>query len=380
MLAPMVLLFILPFPGTVALRLMCLFIAFLTAVYCWRRLHVPPIPCKAAIALWAAVAATSLLYAVDRPYTLGEIKNEVGYTMLAFFALFALTVDEDRLRLVWVALSAAFVVIGANALATYFSSGEWPPQAWFGGSPGTTHHFVTAGPVVALGVWLWLPRHFPWVLAAIGLLVGTLGVLSEQRAIWPALGVQALLAGWWMWRSGNIPRRGWRLLVTTVLLTAVPAGGLLATEYLRTGGDADSPASMQHDQRLEVWRAVVQRVAETPLTGAGLGRRALWKAHPDLIPPENPLFWHSHNMVLNWGLSAGVPGMLAILLLFAAIGWQFWRLATASDARLHAIGLAGSLMVVGLFTRNMFNDFFVRDGALLFWALTGALLGYARRV
>jgi hypothetical protein len=35
--------------------------------------------------------------------------------------------------------------------------------------------------------------------------------------------------------------------------------------------------------------------------------------------------------------------------------------------------------VVGVLTRHMANDFFVRDGALLFWALAGVLFGYALR-
>jgi hypothetical protein len=36
-------------------------------------------------------------------------------------------------------------------------------------------------------------------------------------------------------------------------------------------------------------------------------------------------------------------------------------------------------MVAGVLARNMTNDFFVREGALLFWALAGMLFGYALR-
>ena len=74
----MVLLFILPFPGTVALRLTCLAAAFLIAIASWRRLAPPALPCKWAIALWAGVVIASLVYAVDPSYSLGEIKNEIG--------------------------------------------------------------------------------------------------------------------------------------------------------------------------------------------------------------------------------------------------------------------------------------------------------------
>lgn len=52
---PLLLLFILPFPGTVALRLPCLAAGFLIAAYFWRRPKTLRIPCKAAFDIWAAI-------------------------------------------------------------------------------------------------------------------------------------------------------------------------------------------------------------------------------------------------------------------------------------------------------------------------------------
>src|SRR6266853_4552501 len=68
----MLLLFVLPFPGTVALRLVCLAVAFLVAIALWRRLVPPAIPCKPALLAWMAVAFLSLAWAVDPAYSLGE--------------------------------------------------------------------------------------------------------------------------------------------------------------------------------------------------------------------------------------------------------------------------------------------------------------------
>jgi len=189
--------------------------------------------------------------------------------------------------------------------------------------------------------------------------------------------VQAVIACAWLWRTGLLPDNRLRLGAAALLVVLVPLGGLYATERLRT---AVQPwAAMERDLRPHVWKGVLSRIAETPFTGAGLGRQVLLKAHPDLIPPTNDLFWHAHNTVLNYGLSAGVPGMVAIVVLFAAFAWRFWRLAGAADPVPRAIGLAGALMIAGMFTRNMFNDFFVRDGAMLFWTLSGTMLGYALR-
>lgn len=49
-LPPAALLFILPFPGTVALRLLLLSITFVTAILTWKRSAPPALPCKLVLA------------------------------------------------------------------------------------------------------------------------------------------------------------------------------------------------------------------------------------------------------------------------------------------------------------------------------------------
>ena len=121
----MVLLFILPFPGTVALRLLCLAGAFVVAIALWRRLAPPRIPCKPALVFLALVALFSLAGAVDRYYSLGEIKNEILYTMMALIAFFAATREEKDLRRLSISLFAGAVVMCAWALEARFRLGFW---------------------------------------------------------------------------------------------------------------------------------------------------------------------------------------------------------------------------------------------------------------
>lgn len=101
------------------------------------------------------------------------------------------------------------------------------------------------------------------------------------------------------------------------------------------------------------------------------------KGYPELFSQEDVLFWHAHNMFLNAAISMGIPGALALLVLFAWFGYLYLRLLGTNEALLQRIGVAGLLLLVGVVGRNLTNDFFVRDGALLFWALNGALLGVA---
>lgn len=373
-----VFLFILPFPGTVALRLMCLVAMVLIAAFSWRSLAPPPVPCRWAIALWAGVVLASLGYAVDPAYSLREIKNEVGYSLMAGIAFFAWTRDEDSLRLAGLALLAGFAVISVSVVAGYAWTGAWRPDVFYGGAGAISTYLVTAGPVLVLAIVLWRPRHAGRWLVLPGLFFLAVALFSEQRILWPTIALQAVLFAVWLWRTADSPLKSSRIAWTSLLLLVLLVGGLYASERIRTNGDPDSPAAMQNDLRPRFWKEVALRIAEHPLTGAGFGRRAMAKAYPELIPAESEL-WHAHNLVLNYGISAGVPGMFAVLVLFAALGSRFWRLALAGRRLENRVGLAGAVMVLGVFARNMANDFFVRDGALLFWAITGMLLGYALR-
>jgi uncharacterized membrane protein YjjP (DUF1212 family) len=50
----------------------------------------------------------------------------------------------------------------------------------------------------------------------------------------------------------------------------------------------------------------------------------------------------------------------------------------AEDRIIAMAGICGVMLVVGVVARNLTNDFFQRDLALLFWSIAGMLLGYAQ--
>jgi O-antigen ligase len=372
---------ILPFRGTVTVRLACLAAASLIVAMAWRRLTPPAVPCRWTIALWASVAFGSLLVAVDPVYSAREIGNEVGLGLIAFVAFLAWTRSERRLRLACLAVLVGFAAIAGSALlGAYVRNGVWPAEAYYGDVGQVSSYLVTVGPVLGLAVALFGRRHPARWLVGLSVPFLAVALLCAERALWPALGVQAAVVCVWAWRVHGVAVRPRRLALAVLLVLGLVGGGVYASEQYRTGGDPQSPMALENDARPRVWKKVGEEILEHPWTGAGFGRAVMGKAYPDLLPAdESEAFWHPHNLVLTYGISAGVPGMVAVLALFGSLAWRFWRLARRGEPLARLAGLAGTGMVAGVLARNMSNDFFVRDGALLFWALAGMLFGYALR-
>src|SRR6185295_1857715 len=175
----------------------------------------------------------------------------------------------------------------------------------------------------------------------------------------------------WAWRVGAVAVGPARLALTGVVLVALVAGGVYVSDRYRTGGNPDSPVAIGNDLRPLVWMKVGEEILAHPLTGAGFGRGVMSRAYPDLLAADDAasrdphqasrlaksqVFWHPHNLVLNYGISAGVPGMVAVLALFAALAWRFWQVARRGPGLTRLAGLAGAAMVAGVLTRNMAND------------------------
>jgi putative inorganic carbon (hco3(-)) transporter len=375
----MLLLFVLPFPGTVALRLASLAVSFLVAIALWRRLAPPAIPCKPALLAWMAVALLSLVWAVDPAYSLGEIKNEILYTMMAFVAFFAVTRDEADLRRLLLALAAGALLLCSLALESRMRLGLWNSEGIHGGVSAFAGYAIAVAPMLLL---LGSRLAAAWRRAAVFalfLLVAATAFFTLQRIVWWALALQAMIALILLWRRDILKLRAGTLLACVTGVVLLAAGAFLAAQQAKFGTSIGVAAE---DIPLGRFRLgpVLHRIAESPIAGAGFGRGILSKAHRDLIPKDNMLLWHAHNVFLNYGLEMGVPGMLVLAWLFVSLLREYWRLYAGQDRVASLLGVAGLTLVAGMLLRNQVNDMFVRDEAILFWALNGMLLGLGRRL
>jgi len=365
---------ILPFPGTVAARLLLLLVAFLVSIWLYRTHHndIPAIPGKTAIALWAAACLASILYAIDPAYSLGEVKNEVGYTMMAFFAFFVIANNHVHAKHILLSLLLGLLIIGGWGLIEWLHGGfRWNEAGGHGGSGVFATYLITVAPVVAYLAAVEQSQRKRLPMYGALLMLFTLAFATGQRAVWPALAAQSLVFWWVLSRRSNSGQLNplVSLKSATIVLTivATTSAGLMIGHAHRFGSEGEA---LSEDIRFRFWPTVIATIEENPMSGAGMGRRAFAKAYPERIPEENTLLWHAHNVLLNYGLSMGIPGVLVLAFLFGWWMYYFGRCIGGDGARALA-GAAGLSIVLGVLVRNQFNDFFARDMSLLFWALVG---------
>jgi len=310
---------------------------------------------------------------------------------------------------------AGWLLVGAAGLAAAGALGaEWPdklpvvgdvaarlprllpaiPHAVFGRTAGTAssavHPNQLAGLLVpfvplAAACWLWprassddrrrMPQRVR-VLAALSLaaMLPVL-VLAQSRGAWAALG--AGLA-WLAWQRYGVDRpatggRGAR--ARWIAGSAVAVVVVAATLALWR---SDAPGSLDASARLALWRGSVQLAIEHPLRGIGLHQFALrYGQDPGWDGYVYQGYAHAHNQLLQAALDYGLPGLVAVAGLYAALAVAYRR------ARRHTRGTPVDALVVGAAAGLVAHALHglvdaVAIGAkpgFVVWALVGLLAG-----
>jgi len=381
---------VLPLSGTVALRslaFVALFLLTLTATL--RRQIAPALPLRWAWLAYALVSLVSLLYAADADYSFGEIKAEVGYGLLIFAIAIAWVRQESEVAAVaqLLALGNLIFVVGSLVMLATKGFNNSGIGAWSTGVGATSTVVITALPwLVALAARCYSRGSLRLAAGFALLALANLGTLflTMNRQSWLALGISALMGLACLGRKFWSPKRfvlvaGAALLFVALVATqfSVRHQGMVDPTVENTSADA-STSVVQRDVRWDLWRFSLERIAEQPLSGGGFGRASFNLLYRDYHLSTGSPLWHAHNMVINKGVQMGVPGIVAFLALWIAMATAAYRiLRTRPDLKPWVIACLA--MMAGVFVKSMTDDFFIRDHALMFWLLCGALLGVARQ-
>jgi len=223
---------------------------------------------------------------------------------------------------------------------------------------------ATTLPVLALtqsrGAWLALAVAMAW-LGAVLLFARSPAARGLRRPAAPwlaAAGLVALLAaGWWLTAAGG----------------RAPTGSPAA---------AAAPGELDLRSRLGLWSASAALVAEHPATGIGLHQFALrYGQAPGVDYYVFQGYAHAHNQLLQAALDYGLPGLVAVAGLYAALAVAAWRarrytagtpldaLVVGATAGLLAHALHGLVDAVAIGAKPGFTT----------WALIGLLAGARAR-
>lgn len=205
--------------------------------------------------------------------------------------------------------------------------------------------FVAACVVAAMA----LSWRRPVVLAGL-LLLGSGLAVTAVRAAWVAVLVGLLVA---LWRG----RRGWRTAFGILLPLVVAVGAwTLVDPVLPKEGDIGFSAAPRFAQleegsaaqRVAGGKAYLRAWSDDPLLGSGPGTAwgpYLSHATPDEVRVAGRDWADAHNIVLELGVTTGTVGVVALLLLAAAVLWGARR---APPGRAWALGAAVTLGLIHL--------------------------------
>ncbi|MFZ5587762.1 MAG: O-antigen ligase family protein [Thermodesulfobacteriota bacterium] len=381
----LVLIFIMPMEAITAAREVglvgaALFLALNLLLDPERRLRATPLWLP--ILAYAAIAALSLVWAMDFRYTLKELRAEVLKGVVMYYAAAHFVHHERHLTQAWQALLAGAAVMGLAALVLFATYGGNPLEPFV--RAGSLHSGYGSFGTYLVQVWPYLllfglaqeGARWRWAWLGLVLLAALSGYLTFSRAVWLAMVVQlglcVLVTTHHRLRSSVIVAAACLLILVGLFFSPGSSHGerwhKLWEQPEEVGGTAGDLVA--------VWRFSFDKIGEDPWRGIGLGRHSFSKAFPEFRQTHQPLLWHAHNMFVDLALQLGLPGLAAILAVMIVLAASLWPRSPPGRGDVAGLWMAATaVMVMGFCLRNLFDDFFVDDTGLFFWLLGGLAMG-----
>lgn len=350
-----------------------------------RRVRLRPTPLLLPLLLYLLAALASLIYAVDWTYSLDQVRGEVLKGILAFYLGVHFVGHPRHLTQAWAALLIGVAAMSAFALSLPLSQ-KAMAYYWVRASslsddyPFFATYLVLTWPFVLLAGRLFRRpgqgRGWGWILAALIPLAGAAAYLTQSRAAWLAMVLQTGLCLVLLSRRRLLAAAGGLALCLGLAAVLLSLPGFshgerwsrLLNQPGQVGGTAGDLA--------EVMSFSLEQIRRHPFQGIGLGRDSFAKAYPEFMEHHQPMLWHSHNMFLASALQMGLQGLAALLLVLVVLLVCLWPRSPPKAGDPAALWMtAAVLAVVGFCLRNLSDNLFVDDTAILFWLLSGLALG-----
>jgi len=333
-------------------------------------------PADIPILLFTIVAGLSLITAVDFQYSLEEYTGE-WLTGVVLFYLVVNNFREEQLKYLLGALLLGNLLMVGYGLYDFFHRGgllfDYQVRAGslHSGFGTFSTYLVTVLPYLLLAAFR--VRKISTRLLIIILILGNFFALylTHSRGAWVAAAALLLLVGWRF-----LPKAGFLTAVgLAVILVFIFAPQKVLKHHTGVIAPGSAPSSIETGQaRWELTKFCLEKIKENPFQMLGFGRRSFVKKYKEFyLQYKGALLWHAHNTFLDIALQTGIQGLAFFcFLLYKLLKYTYegTALENSSWRRLYLVGTF--MMIITFFIRNLSDDFFVDDSALLFWFLSGA--------
>jgi O-antigen ligase len=332
-------------------------------------------PLDIPILLFTVFAALSLITAVDFRYSLEEFIGE-WVTGIVLFYLFVNNFREEQVKYLLGALLLGNLLMATYGIYDFFLRGgsffayQIRAGSLHSGFGTFSTYLNTILPYLLVAVFF--VRKISSRLALLFLLFLNFFALylTYSRGAWVAAAILLLLVGWRF-----LPKRVLLLsavLAAAILFLLVPHGIIKHYAGVTISGKP-TVALETGEARWELIKFSLERIKENPFQMLGFGRRSFVKKYGGFYGKyKGALLWHAHDTFLNIALQTGIQGLAFFVFLIYKLLKYFYQGASRAKSSMAKFFLVATfMMVITFFIRNLSDDFFVDDSALLFWALSG---------
>lgn len=167
----------------------------------------------------------------------------------------------------------------------------------------------------------------------------------------------------------------------------VPSMGVQARVDQAVGGVVDYLAGADRltsvSARVDMWRTAAELILERPLDGHGTGGYRLAIASSidrGEIDPELGQFWHAHNDLLDAWAKRGLPGLMALVVLYVTPIMIFGRRLRDANLARRSLAVAGLMLPVAFIDFGMTYSFMAYPIGVAVYSCWLAVLWSAWRV
>ena len=332
--------------------------------------------------LFTIIASLSLTTAIDFRYSLEELIGDWVTGVLLFY-LVVNNLREEQIKYLLVALLLGNVIMVSYGIYEFFHRDgllfdyQVRSSSLHSGFGTFSTYLVTVLPYFLLS-FLFVRNNLKQSALLILTLLNFFALyLTHSRGAWVAAGVLLMLVGWRVLSKKTI--FVFIFLVCLLLFFLVPAK--ILEHHTRITMNGKTPANIETLQaRWELIKFSLGKLNENPFQMLGFGRRSFGKKFKEFdLKYKGAQLWHAHNSFLNITFQTGVQGLALFCFLLYELIRYFYLYAKRETFPLHKFFLLSTfMMVITFFVRNLSDDFFVDDSALLFWLLSGVAVSFRK--